>query len=74
MASTYLDRRAITNLSDRKIRVTTDCRRLLQQLAFSKLRHINRDILPANTMAYDNLPHNWSYQGEVMRKKTLSFR
>ena len=24
---------------------------------------------PTNTMAYDTLPHNWSYQGDVMQKK-----
>ena len=26
---------------------------------------------PANTMAYDTLPHNWSYQGEVKLEKNL---
>jgi len=33
----------------------TDRRRLLQRLGFSELRHINRDIFPADTMtmAYD---------------------
>ncbi len=37
------------------------------------MRH-NRDIFPNDTMAYDTLPHDWSYQGEVMQEKTLSFR
>ncbi len=54
--------------------VTTDRRRLLQRLALSELCHFSWDMLPANTVAYDTLPHNWSYQGEVMRKKTFSLR
>jgi hypothetical protein len=33
--------------------VTTDRRNLLQQLAFSELRHFSWDMFPANTMAYD---------------------
>jgi hypothetical protein len=48
-----------------------DRRRLLQWLAFSELHHFSWDKFPANTMAYDTLPHDWSYQGEVMQKKTL---
>jgi hypothetical protein len=37
-------------------RVTrTDCRRLLQWLAFSESRHLSWDKDPANTMAYDKL-------------------
>ena len=31
--------------------MTSFCRRLLQRLAFSKLRYFNRDKDPANTMA-----------------------
>ncbi len=38
---------------------------------FSETRHFSRDMFPANTMAYDTLPHDWSYQGEVMQKKHL---
>ena len=38
-------------------------------LHFSELRHFIQEVNPANTMAYDTLPHDWSYQGEVMRKK-----
>ena len=34
----------------------------------------SQDIFPTITMAYDTLPHDWSYQGEVMRKKTFGFR
>ncbi len=48
-----------------------DRRRLLQQLAFSESRHFSWDNYPANTMTYDTLPHDWSYQGEIMRKKPL---
>ena len=44
-------------------------RRLLQQLALSKSHRFDRDKDPANTMAYDTLPHDWSYQGEVMQEK-----
>ena len=32
----------------------TDCRRLLQCLAFSESRHFSWDKDPTNTMAYDN--------------------
>ena len=35
--------------------MTTDRYRLLQRLAFIKSRHINWDIFPANTMAYDDM-------------------
>ncbi len=28
-------------------------------------------MFPDNTMAYDTLPHDWSYKGKVMWKKTL---
>ena len=47
------------------------CRRLLLQQAFSKSRHFSWNIDPNNTMAYDTLPHDWSYQGDVMWKKTF---
>ncbi len=58
VASTYLDLRAITRYEavrsgdDRQAR---HC--LLQRLAFSETCH-NWDIFPANTMAYDTLPHD----------------
>ncbi len=38
---------------------------------FSKSRHFSWVIDRANTMAYDTLPRNWSYQGDVMRKKNF---
>ncbi len=38
--------------------MTTDRRRLLQRLAFSESRHFSWDMLPANTMSYDNLSAN----------------
>ena len=50
-------------------RVTSLCRRLLLRQAFSESRHFSWDIDPANTMAYCTLPHDWSYQGDVMQKK-----
>ncbi len=50
-------------------RVTSLCRCLLLRQAFSESRHFSWDSDPANTMAYDSLPHDWSYQGDVMRKK-----
>ena len=50
-----------------------DRHRLLQRLAFSESRNFSWDNDPANTMAYDTLPHDWNYQGEVMQKKTFSF-
>ncbi len=43
-------------------------------LHFSKSHHFIWEVYPANTMAYDTLPHNWSYQGEVMQKKTFGLR
>ena len=36
--------------------MTTDCRRLLQRLAFSESCHFSWDMFPANTMAYDTQP------------------
>ncbi len=37
---------------------------------FSESHHFSWDIGPANTMTYCTLPRDWSYQGDVMRKKT----
>ena len=55
MASTYLDLRAITNLSGRKIRVMTDKSVIAYPSVwpFSETRHFSQDVFPANTMAYD---------------------
>jgi hypothetical protein len=41
---------------------------------FQRVAPFSLDKDPANTMAYDTLPHDWSYQGEVMREKTFGFR
>jgi len=50
----YLDLRAITSLSGRKIRVITDKSAIAySSMAFSETRHFSRDMFPANTMAYD---------------------
>jgi hypothetical protein len=38
----------------------TDCRRLLQQLVFSKSRHVSWDMFPANIMAYGTPAPNLS--------------
>jgi hypothetical protein len=43
-------------------------------LHFSESRHYIWEVSPTNTMAYDTLPHDWSYQGEVMQKKTFVLR
>ena len=52
--------------------MTTDRRCLLQRLAFSELRHINRDILPTNTMAYDNELVAWDLLSKICPSCTYS--
>jgi hypothetical protein len=53
-----LKRTWIFEPSDCEDWVTTVHHCLLQQLAFSKSHHFSWEILPANTMAYDTLPHD----------------
>ena len=64
---------AVRSGDDRRVR-----HRLLQHLALA--RRAKKEFIGKYefvyvtdfvTMAYDTLPHDWSYQGEVMRKKPL---
>jgi hypothetical protein len=52
--------------------VTTDRRCLLQQLAFSELRHFSWDMLPANTMAYDMDMLHWAMRFVLHRCTAMS--
>ena len=64
MASTYLDFRAIIRFEWPWDQVTTDCRHLLQQLAFSELCHFSWDMFPTNNMAYDMHQFHHSLAGD----------
>jgi hypothetical protein len=59
---------AVRSVDDRQV-----CHRLLQRLALAR-RAILAGIRSHQYHGLDTLPHNWSYQGEVMREKNFSFR